>query len=229
MPKTINWETTEVSFYKFVCKNPDILFSYVGHTVSFRHRKFSHKSRCSNPNNKDYTMPLYKCVRENGGFDNWDMIEIHTQICKNKRDAERIETELMEQQQFKLNVQRAYVTEEQAAIKQAEYKNKNREILNIKSSIYYEANKDIISNKSKEKYIINRDAINTKASIYRETNRDSIRSTNKKYCEANRDSINAKSADYYATNRDSILAKQRAKRALLKAQLNCELLDATNP
>jgi hypothetical protein len=79
----------------------------VGHTICFRHRKSGHKTDCNNPNRKSHNLPLYKYMREHGGFENWDMIVIHTQICKNKRDAERIETELMEQQQFKLNTKKA--------------------------------------------------------------------------------------------------------------------------
>ena len=86
MPKKeINWETTEVSFYKFVCNNPDILFSYVGHTISFRHRKSAHKSAYNNPKNKLHNIPLYVFIRANGGIENWSMIEIRSQICKNKR------------------------------------------------------------------------------------------------------------------------------------------------
>ena len=116
MPSKINWETTEVSFYKFVCKNPSILFSYVGHTICFRHRKCTHKSLCNNPNDRHYNTPLYVFIRANGGFENWNMLVIHTQICKNKRDAERVETELIEQQQFKLNIRNVYANEEHISI-----------------------------------------------------------------------------------------------------------------
>jgi hypothetical protein len=184
MPKTINWETQVISFYKFVCKNPDILFSYVGHTISFRQRKWSHKSACNNPNCKDHNIPLYKFIREHGGFENWNMIVIHTQICKDKRDAERIEHELIEQQQFKLNSNRAFITEEQKSTYVAEYYQKNKERIAI------------------------RDA---------------------KFREKNKEQIKIERAEYYEKNRDILNAKQRAKRALLKAQLNCEILDVANP
>ena len=138
MPKTINWETQVISFYKFVCKNPDILFSYVGHTISFRQRKCSHKRACINPNDRAYNIPLYKFMRENGGFENWNMIVIHTQICKDKRDAERIENEMIEQQQFKLNAKKAYTTEEENRKYKAEYREKNKEQIAIKNAEYRE-------------------------------------------------------------------------------------------
>ena len=97
MPKReINWETTEVSFYKFVCKDPDILYSYVGHTISFRHRKWQHKTVCNNPNDKHYNIPLYVFIREHKGWENWDMIQIHSQFCKNALHAKQIEQKYIE-------------------------------------------------------------------------------------------------------------------------------------
>jgi hypothetical protein len=188
MPKTINWETTEVSFYKFVCKNPDILFSYVGHTICFRHRKSGHKTDCNNPNRKSHNLPLYKYMREHGGFENWDMIVIHTQICKNKRDAERIETELMEQQQFKLNTNKAFRTEEQ------------------RKEYYSQHNAN-----------------------YVKTHHEQRLKSYLKYNETHRNERLTYATEYRKENRDIINAKARARRALLKAQLNCEILDATNP
>ena len=136
MPKTINWETTEISFYKFVCKNPDILFSYVGHTVCFRHRKSQHKGSCNNPKSKGHNLPLYIFMREHGGFENWDMVQIHSQKCKDKLHARQIENELMEQQQFKLNAVRAYISEEKLAIEQAKYMLEYREKIKPLLSIF---------------------------------------------------------------------------------------------
>jgi hypothetical protein len=44
MPAHINYETTQIIFYKFVCENPEIKSCYVGHTTNFQQRKRSHKS-----------------------------------------------------------------------------------------------------------------------------------------------------------------------------------------
>lgn len=209
MPKTINWEITEVSFYKFVCKNLDILFSYVGHTVSFRHRKSSHKTECNSPNRKNYNIPLYKYMREHGGFENWNMIVIHTQICKDKRDAERIETELMEQQQLKLNAKRAYISEEQLAIQKASYREQHKEQALKYGAEYREQHKE-------------------QAVEYREQRKEQTSVYNAEYHEQHKEQKKTYNAEYYEKNRDILNAKSKAKRALLKAQLNCELLDATN-
>ena len=48
MPAHINYETTPIIFYKFVCENPEIKSCYVGQTTNFQQRKSSHKYRCNN-------------------------------------------------------------------------------------------------------------------------------------------------------------------------------------
>jgi hypothetical protein len=169
MPKTINWETQEISFYKFVCKNPDILFSYVGHTVSFRGRKSSHKSSCNNLQHKDHNSPVYVFMRENGGFENWNMIVIHTQICKDKRDAERIENELMEQQQFKLNARKAFVAETKQEY-YAEYYEEHKEHITKRVAGWLEQNKAKLAMQAAKRYQNNK----AQLAIKRAENRDVI-------------------------------------------------------
>jgi hypothetical protein len=160
MPKiAINWETTSVSFYKFVCKDPSILYSYVGHTTSFSKRKSGHKTNCNNPKRKAHNIPLYVFIRANGGFENWSMIEIQSQICKDKREAERIENELMEHQQFKLNAQRAFITEEQMKKRDAEYREQHKEQAAEYAAEYYEQHKEQLVSYAVEYYKTNKEQI----------------------------------------------------------------------
>jgi hypothetical protein len=197
--KSIDYSSTPVSFYKFVCKNPDILFSYLGHTTNYIKRKSDHKSHCSNSKDKAHKIPLYVFMRKNGGFENWNMIVIHTQICKNKRDAERIETELMEQQQFKLNAMKAYVSEEQHKEQIAKY-----------AVEYYEQHKEQVAE-------------------YNKQHKEQKAKYDVEYRQNNKEQITICNNEYYKLNRDVINAKQRAKYALKKAQMLCQILDATNP
>lgn len=55
--------------YKIVCKNPSIKEWYIGRTNDIRKRTFSHKNACKN---KD--IYLYRYIRENGGWCNFDMV-----------------------------------------------------------------------------------------------------------------------------------------------------------
>lgn len=73
--------------YKIICKNSTIKECYVGHTTDFKQRKIEHKYACNNPNSKSYNLKVYSFIRENGGFDNWDCIEIEKFPCKSKAEA----------------------------------------------------------------------------------------------------------------------------------------------
>ena len=58
--------------YLIYCKDLDIKEIYVGHSVDFDKRKGAHLRLCNNSNVKDYNLKVYKFIRENGGFDNWE-------------------------------------------------------------------------------------------------------------------------------------------------------------
>ncbi len=82
MPRNAkNYSNTHI--YKFICKDSSIKNCYVGHTVNFSDRKAIHKSDYI----KSPERRLYKCISENGGWDNWDMILIETINCKNNSEA----------------------------------------------------------------------------------------------------------------------------------------------
>ena len=103
MPAHINYETTPIIFYKFVCENPEIKSCYVGHTSNFQQRKGAHKHNCTKLNNEKYNLKLYKIIRENGGWNNWKMVEIDRQICLDKSDACKIEQKYIEDLQANMN------------------------------------------------------------------------------------------------------------------------------
>lgn len=73
--------------YKLCCKNEKIKQCYVGHTTNLKQRKNEHRWACTNENNKKNNTYLYAFIRSNGGFDNWDMIEIEKFPCASKQEA----------------------------------------------------------------------------------------------------------------------------------------------
>ena len=83
MPKE-NIDYSNTIIYKIYCNDKSINDVYVGHTTNFTKRKHQHKSVCSNLNNK---LKIYSTIRENGGWDNWNMIEIAKYNCKDKTEA----------------------------------------------------------------------------------------------------------------------------------------------
>ena len=73
--------------YSIQCKDKEVKEFYIGSTKTYCFRYRHHKSNCINKNSKNYTGPLYQFIRQNGGWDNWDMIvEVKTNdLCKEER------------------------------------------------------------------------------------------------------------------------------------------------
>ena len=124
--KEINYDKTH--FYKIVCKDTNIKDCYVGHTTDFTSRKYDHKSKCNNENHKCFTMPVYQFIRENGGWENWDMILIDTLECENNLKARAKEREFIEKLNATLNIhKKLYVSYEETIERQKEWEKQNPE------------------------------------------------------------------------------------------------------
>lgn len=86
-----NIDYSKTIIYKIVCKNEDVKDVYVGSTVNFKRRITDHKKRCINDKYKDHNCKIYKIIRANGGWDNWSIIEIIKQSCKDSAEAHALE------------------------------------------------------------------------------------------------------------------------------------------
>ena len=83
MPKE-NIDYSNTIIYKIYCNDDRITDIYVGHTTHFIQRKYQHKVSSNESTN---VLKIYKTIRENGGWDNWSMVEIATYNCKNSTEA----------------------------------------------------------------------------------------------------------------------------------------------
>ena len=111
--KQIDYSKTH--FYKIICKNTNIKDTYVGHTTDFKTRKGCHKRVCNNSNDKKYNLPIYKFIRENDGWDDFDMILIETVSMKNSLEARKRERELIEELNAEINcIKKPAVSPEEA-------------------------------------------------------------------------------------------------------------------
>ncbi len=103
MPKKII-DFSKTIIYKIVCNDLNITEVYVGHTTNFINRKALHKSNCNNINGKSYNLKIYNTIRNNGGFENWSMIEIEKfQDCNDINEASAKERYYYELLNAKLN------------------------------------------------------------------------------------------------------------------------------
>ena len=99
MPKNeINYSKTII--YKICCKNKSIKQVYIGYTTNFIKRRYLHKFSCQKPNNK---LKIYDAIRDNGGWNNWEMIELANYNCKNSEEAKIKEQYHFEDEKMKLN------------------------------------------------------------------------------------------------------------------------------
>ena len=178
MPRTaINYEKTII--YQIVCKDITITDKYVGHTTNFTNRKRNHKMSCNNIKNNTY---VYTFIRQNGGWENWDMVMIEEISVANANEALKIERHWIETLQATLNK----VIPSRTSL---EYRKNNKDKINERMKIYYENNKDIINEQQKIYYENNKDIIKEQKKIYRENNKDKINEQHKIYYENNKDII----------------------------------------
>ncbi len=136
-------------YYKIVSKNENIKDCYVGKTTNFKKRVEYHKSNCYNENRKEYNYKLYKFIRENGGWDNFNFIEIEKGEYDNKDSAIK-ERELIEELNANLNIVIPSRTLKEYF---KEYLKNNREKHNKRQKKYFDKNREIINEKQREKII----------------------------------------------------------------------------
>ena len=137
--------------YKIVCLDPAITDLYVGSTTNLTRRKYEHKSICNNKSCEKYDRYVYRFIRDNGGFDNWQFVVVRR--YKNIETKEQLlqkERKYIEQLKATLNIVVPTRT-------QQEYCDTHRHMINKNSKKHYDKHKDIINEKSKAKYQENKE------------------------------------------------------------------------
>ena len=143
MPK-VPIDYTNTIIYKLVHK--DDLYDeniYTGHTTDMRNRRYKHKDSCNHPNNAAYNQKKYKYIRENGGWDEWLMIEIEKYPCKDRPEAIARERVIQAEMEAKLNSDIAGRTPK-------EWWEDNKERLKILNKEWRTNNKDYLNEKMKD-------------------------------------------------------------------------------
>jgi len=155
---------------------------YIGHTTNMVKRRYNHKKACCNPNNKDYNSKAYQFIRENGGWDNWEMILVEKYSCNSINEAIARERYWKEHLKATLNTvvpgrtikewcednkqylkehKRKYNENNKEKIKEqrSNFRKNNKEKLAEKNKEWRENNKEKISQNRKEKYEKNKHKI----------------------------------------------------------------------
>jgi hypothetical protein len=101
--KEYEYDYSTSVIYTITCKDPKIHDLYLGSTSNFYIRHRVHISNCKNPNNPCYNYKVYKFIRENGGFDNFQFNIIDEVNCNNREELLEIERKYFERLQPNLN------------------------------------------------------------------------------------------------------------------------------
>jgi len=132
----------EYTIYEIKCNDEDKEFIYIGSTKNFNRRKKQHELYSINEKN-NYL--LYKFIRENQGWANFQMKIIEIIVCETKTDARIREQFWLENKKANLNNRNAYSTKEfikeQNKEKAKQYYEKNKEKAKQYQKQYYEKNK----------------------------------------------------------------------------------------
>jgi hypothetical protein len=191
MPKK-NMDYSKTIIYKIVCKDININDLYIGHTTNFTKRKNQHKCSCNNRNQKDFNLNVYQFIRNNGGWENFDMIEIEKYNCNDKLEACKRERYWIETFKASLNKQipsrykdeyiKQYRIEKAKIIKKQvkEYQSNNKEKILKQKHINYQENKEKNLEYAKQYYVENKELILQK--LKQTINCDICNCEVKKYC-----------------------------------------------
>ena len=159
--------------YMIKHKTDDTKEFYIGSSYNLKMRCWQHKSNCNNKTNcnnqniKTYNLKVYKYIRDNGGWDAWDILFMYDYPCKNKYELDLEEQHAIKEYKSTLNTQVPCRTKkewykdnkEKLLQKKKEYHINNREKILQKNKEYYEANKEKIQQRKKEHFETNKEEI----------------------------------------------------------------------
>ena len=150
MPK-IPMDYSKNIIYKIVCNDLSVEECYVGHTINMSMRKWAHKTVCNNEKSKDHNNKIYKIIRKNGGWDNWNMVLVEKFPCKDSSEACKREREIFEELGAKMNTLIPYRTQEEYKQYKKQYREEHQEKIKEYHKQYYQERKAEIAEKQKEK------------------------------------------------------------------------------
>ncbi len=170
MPK-VPMDYSNCVIYKIVCNDVAIPDCYVGHSTNLVKRRYSHKTSCTNPNAVGYEIYVYKFIRENGGWDNWSVIEIEKCPCLDKQEACKNERKWIETLHATLNKQVPLQTQEDKKKYDRDYFLKNKARLDEYHKKWVVDNKEYLQ----AKYELNRESLLSYQRQYAIDNKDRLR------------------------------------------------------
>ena len=151
MPKN-KIDYSKTLLYKIVCRDLNVKDCYVGHTTDFNRRKTQHKHRCNTQTDKSYHLNLYQSIRNNGGWDNWEMVLYEKVECVDNLEARKRERECIELLNANLNMYKSFTTKEEVRESRKGYNQEYRETHKIELKEYKKNTTKFIMKKTNYEY-----------------------------------------------------------------------------
>ena len=183
--------------YKICCKDTTITDIYIGSTCNFNRRKYAHKNDCNNEKQKKYNLKVYQFIRDNGDWNQWDMIQIKEFSCENKREKETEERKYIEELKPTLNC--IIPTRSKK-----EWFNDNKEKIKKQKKEYYENNKRKIIENIKKYNLNNKEKVNEYHKDYVLNNKEKLKKYKKEYVLENKEKIKKQMKKYRLENKEKI-------------------------
>jgi hypothetical protein len=171
-----NGRYTTVTLYQLTCKDEkkrkkNTVGVFIGYTsIKLETAIKNHKTLYQNPNSKSHDNPLYKLIRANGGWDNWDYHALEICPSIDRKEALTKQRDWIQQTPNAINQRRPITTYEEDAT----YYKDNRAVLLEQKKIHRNSHKELISERMK---------------VYREDHKNAIAEQRKAYYEANKVAI----------------------------------------
>ena len=183
---------------------------YVGSTTKFQDRKAKHKYICNNEGHKNHNFLVYCFIRENGGFNNFEVIPVSILNLQNKVQLVIEEQNEIDKHNNLKNSKKSYQTTEE----RKEYVRNYNEGYNRE---YRETHKEILKQKSDEYRELNKEILNNKKKIYYNNNKEQLKEKFRKVYEDNKEYMNEKincSICNATINRQGLRRHQRTKKCM---------------
>ena len=189
---------TQVGFvYKLCCIDPEIKEIYVGSTKNLRVRKGQHKFNSNNESSNKYNCNVYQFIRSNGGFENWNIIQLERFEFNTKYELHARERHYIELLKANLNKHvptRTYT----------EYYDDNKEKVKDRNKEYYDANKENIKKSTKKWYEENKEKMKENYKRWSAENKIELKEYYKEYYNENREILKEKNKEYNEKHKEKL-------------------------
>jgi hypothetical protein len=186
MPKK-DIDYSKMCIYKIVCNDCNVTDLYIGSTTEITKRRSRHKYNCNNPNSKSHKFKIYEIIRNNGGWDNWNVVVIeYMHDCLNGEEARTRERQWFELLNANLNTIRPIVTVDEIKDETKERCKQYRDENIQKCKQYRDEHKDENNEKSRRYYNDHKAEMNNNSKQYYENHKEDIKQYRDEHKEQNK-------------------------------------------